>query len=126
MTLDIIKPKPVEEQPTLSDIDSGVLIAQGMIDGKIFDLHSCVEYVNSQVEPDISGDDVEGMFKKLSKEAKEMSSKADRLAREGKTVTEMSKEVMGEYFTFDDIKAMKVEVYGSTTEWKNAMTADEV
>jgi hypothetical protein len=33
---------------------------------------------------------------------------------------------MGEYFTFDDIKAMKVEVYGSTTEWKNAMTTDEV
>jgi hypothetical protein len=126
MTLDIIKPVPKTEQPDISGIDLGAIIAEGVNSGDIEDLHSCVEFVNTKIDPDIGGNEVQGMFKKVVKEAKDMSSKADRLAREGKTVTEMSKEVMGEYFTFDDIKAMKVEVYGSTTEWKNAMTADEV
>jgi hypothetical protein len=126
MTLDIIKPVPKTEQPDISGIDLGATIAEGVNTGDITNLHSCVEFVNTKIDPDIDGNEVQGMFKKVVKEAKDMSSKADRLAREGKTVTEMSKEVMGEYFTFDDIKAMKVEVYGSTTEWKNAMTADEV
>lgn len=126
MTLDIIKPKPVEEQEDLSNVDLPAIVAAGVYQGDIVDLHSCVEFVNTQIEPDISGDDVEGTFKSIVKEAKRMSSDADKLAREGKTITEMSAEITGEYFTFDDIKAMKVEVYGSTTEWKNAMTTDEV
>jgi hypothetical protein len=126
MTLDVIKPKPVEEHNDLSNVDLPAIIAAGVNQGDIVDLHSCVEFVNTQIEPDISGDDVEGTFKSIVKEAKRMSSDADKLAREGKTITEMSAEITCEYFTFDDIKAMKVEVYGSTTEWKNAMTTDEV
>ena len=126
MTLDIIKPKAVEEQNDLSNVDLPNIIASGVNQGDIVDLHSCVEFVNTQIEPDISGDDVEGTFKAIVKEAKRMSSDADKLAREGKSVSEIEAEITGEYFTFDDIKAMKVEVYGSTTEWKNAMTADEV
>lgn len=126
MTLDIIKPAEKEEQPDISGINLGATIAEGMNLGKIKDIHSCVEFVNTKIEPDIGGKEVRGMFNAVLKEAKQMSSDADKLAREGKTITEMSAEITGEYFTFDDIKAMKVEVYGSTTEWKNAMTADEV
>jgi hypothetical protein len=122
MTLDIIKPVPKTEQPDISGIDLGAIIAEGVNSGDIEDLHSCVEFVNTKIDPDIGGNEVQGMFKKVVKEAKDMSSKADRLAREGKTVTEIT----GEYFTFDDIKQMKIEVYGTVTEWKNAMTADEV
>jgi hypothetical protein len=126
MTLDIIKPVPKTEQPDISGIDLGAIIAEGVNSGDIEDLHSCVEFVNTKIDPDIGGNEVQGMFKKVVKEAKDMSSKADSMARNGATVTKMSAEITGEYFTFDDIKAMKVEVYGSTTEWKNAMTADEV
>ena len=126
MTLDIIKPVPKTEQPDISGIDLGATIAEGVNTGDITNLHSCVEFVNTKIEPDIGGNEVQGMFKKVVKEAKEMSSKADRLAREGKTVTEMATEITGEYFTFDDIKQMKIEVYGTVTDWKNAMTADEV
>jgi hypothetical protein len=122
MTLDIIKPVPKTEQPDISGIDLGAIIAEGVNTGDITNLHSCVEFVNTKIDPDIDGNEVQGMFKKVVKEAKDMSSKADRLAREGKTVTEIT----GEYFTFDDIKQMKIEVYGTVTEWKNAMTADEV
>jgi len=122
MTLDIIKPVPKTEQPDISGIDLGATIAEGVNTGDITNLHSCVEFVNTKIDPDIDGNEVQGMFKKVVKEAKEMSSKADRLAREGKTATEIT----GDYFTFDDIKQMKIEVYGTVTEWKNAMTADEV
>ena len=126
MTLDIIKPAEKEEQPDISGINLGATIAEGMNLGKIKDIHSCVEFVNTKIEPDIGGKEVRGTFNTVLKEAKKMSSDADKLAREGKTITEMSKEITGEYFTFDDIKTMKIEVYGSTTEWKNAMTTDEV
>ncbi|RSD36519.1 MAG: hypothetical protein CI952_36 [Methanohalophilus sp.] len=126
MTLDIIKPVPKTEQPDISGIDLGVIIAEGVNSGDIKDLHSCVEFVNSKIDPDIGGNEVQGTFKKVVKEAKDMSSKADSMARNGATVTEMAAEITGDYFTFDDIKQMKIEVYGTVTEWKNAMTTDEV
>jgi hypothetical protein len=126
MTLDIIKPVPKTEQPDISGIDLGATIAEGVNTGDITNLHSCVEFVNTKIDPDIGGNEVQGIFKKVVKEAKDMSSKADSMARNGATVTKMATEITGEYFTFDDIKQMKIEVYGTVTEWKNAMTADEV
>jgi hypothetical protein len=126
MTLDIIKPKPVEEQEDLSNVDLPAIVAAGVNQGDIVDLHSCVEFVNTQIEPDISGDDVEGTFKAIVKEAKEMSAKADKLAREGKTTSEIEAELEGDNFTYPDIEAMKVEVYGSVENWLAKMTEDEV
>jgi hypothetical protein len=126
MTLDIIKPKPVEEQEDLSNVDLPAIVAAGINQGDIVDLHSCVEFVNTQIEPDISGDDVEGTFKAIVKEAKEMSAKADKLAREGKSVTEIEAELTGNNFTYGDIEAMKIEVYGSVENWLAKMTEDEV
>ena len=126
MTLDIIKPKPVEEQNDLSNVDLPAIVAAGINQGDIVDLHSCVEFVNTQIEPDISGDDVEGTFKSIVKEAKRMSSDADKLAREGKSVTEIEAELTGNNFTYGDIEAMKIEVYGSVDNWLAKMTADEV
>jgi len=126
MTLDIIKPVPKTEQPDISGIDLGAIIAEGVNTGDITNLHSCVEFVNTKIEPDIGGNEVQGMFKKVVKEAKEMSSKADRLAREGKTTSEIEAELTGDNFTYSDIEAMKVEVYGSVDNWLAAMTADEV
>jgi hypothetical protein len=126
MTLDVIKPKPVEEQEDLSNVDLPAIVAAGVYQGDIVDLHSCVEFVNTQIEPDISGDDVEGTFKSIVKEAKRMSSDADKLAREGKSVTEIEAELTGNNFTYGDIEAMKIEVYGSVAEWQAAMTSSEV
>jgi hypothetical protein len=126
MTLDIIKPKPVEEQEDLSNVDLPAIVAAGINQGDIVDLHSCVEFVNTQIEPDISGDDVEGTFKAIVKEAKEMSAKADKLAKEGKTTSEIEAELEGDNFTYSDIEAMKIEVYGSVENWFSKMTADEV
>jgi hypothetical protein len=125
MTLDIIKPVPKTEQPDISGIDLGVIIAEGVNSGDIEDLHSCVEFVNTKIDPDIGGNEVQGMFKKVVKEAKDMSSKADRLAREGKSVTEIEAELTGNNFTYGDIEAMKIEVYGSVENWFSKMTEDE-
>jgi hypothetical protein len=126
MTLDIIKPKPVEEQEDLSNVDLPAIVAAGVNQGDIVDLHSCVEFVNTQIEPNISGDDVEGTFKAIVKEAKEMSAKADKLARDGMTTSEIEIELSGENnFTYSDIEAMKVEVYGSVDNWLAKMTEDE-
>ena len=126
MTLDIIKPKAVEEQKDLSNVDLPAIVAAGINQGDIVDLHSCVDFVNTQIEPDISGDDVEGTFKAIVKEAKEMSAKADKLARDGKSVTEIEAELTGNNFTYSDIEAMKIEVYGSVDNWLAKMTEDEV
>lgn len=126
MTLDIIKPKPVEEHEDLSNVDLPTIVAAGVNQGDIVDLHSCVEFVNTQIEPDISGDDVEGTFKAIVKEAKRMSSDADKLARDGMTTSEIEIELSGENnFTYSDIEAMKVEVYGSVENWLAKMTEDE-
>jgi len=126
MVLEIIKPVQKPEQPSLDGIDLGATIASGMNLGEITNLHSCVEYVNTQIEPDVGGSAVEGTFKKVLKEAKDMSSQADRLAREGKTIPEMENEISGEHFGFTTIKNMKIEVYGSVDNWLAKMTADEV
>jgi len=128
MTLDVIKPKPVEEQNDLSNVDLPAIIAAGVNRGDIVDLHSCVEFVNTQIEPDISGDDVEGTFKSIVKEAKRMSSDADKLAREGKTIPEIVAvlENYEDHFLIADLQTMKVEVYGSVAKWQAAMTNSEV
>lgn len=102
------------------------LIIEGLILDCIDELHSAVEYVNVFTPTDVivNGDNVEGILKKIVTELERMSTEADKLAKDGATVDEMSKVITGEYFTFDNIKAFKIEVYGSVVAWKAAMVSD--
>jgi len=103
-------------------VDKEILISL-LIEGITYDcideLHSATEYVNEFTEANVSGNDVEGLLNKIVKELTSMSRKADDMARDNKTVTEMDKEITGEYFTFDNIKAFKIDVYGSVVTWKS-------
>jgi hypothetical protein len=108
--------------------DSGVRmekVAEGIKSGNITSVHSCVEYVNANTEEGyvVSGNDIGAMFTAAVKEARQMSLKADNMAASGATVVEMAAAISGVYFTFDDIKELKIEEYGSTTAWKAAMVA---
>jgi len=116
---DIIIPNGTDIKLKVDDeIIIGLLI-EGITYDCIDELHSAVEYVNEFTEANVSGNDVEGVLSKIVKELMSMSSKADDMARDNKTVTDMDKEITGEYFTFDDIKTFKIDVYGSVVTWKS-------
>jgi len=122
MTLDILK--TTTEQVTLVSVSEATpYIIEGLLSGDILDLHSCVEYVNARVDPDVNGDAVKGIFNTMVKELRRMNSEADNMASQGATVDEMEAAITGEYFTFDNIKEFKIAVYGSTVAWKAAMVS---
>ena len=117
---DIILPKETE---VVTRVDSSVatgLIIDGLKLDCIDDVHSAVEFVNELTPVDIivNGGSVEGILSKLVKELTKMSSDADVMAKDGSTVTEMANAITGVYFSFDDIKEFKIELYGSVIAWK--------
>jgi hypothetical protein len=118
---DIIIPNDTEVKLKVDNESMTNLLIEGITYDCIDELHSAVEYVNAFTEANVSGADVEGLLNKIVKELTSMSSGADVMARDNKTVTEMAKEITGEYFSFDDIKAFKIEMYGSVIAWKQEM-----
>jgi len=118
---DIIIPNGTDVKLKVDNETLIPLLIEGITYDCIDELHSAVEYVNEFTEANVSGNDVEGLLNKMVKELTKMSHKADDMAMDNKTVTEMDKEITGEYFTFDNIKAFKIDVYGSVVSWKQEM-----
>jgi len=116
---DIIIPNGTDVKLKVDKETLTSLLIEGITYDCIDELHSATEYVNEFTEANVSGNDVEGLLNNIVKELMSMSSKADDMAINNKTVTEMDKEITGEYFTFDDIKAFKIDVYGSVVTWKS-------
>jgi hypothetical protein len=102
-------------------------VVQGIKEGNVYDCHSAVYAAVQATGVKLSGNEVCGTFDSLLAEVKKMNLKADKLARDGMTTSEIEIELSGENnFTYGDIEAMKIEVYGSVDNWLAKMTADEV
>lgn len=120
MAFDIFKPEEQIQMPVLDTAVVSVIIAEGIKAGAIVDLHSCVEHVNANIDPDIGGNEVQDMFKAVLAEAKKMNSAADAAVLLDQTIDD------GVYFTYADIEAFKIKQYGSVEEWKVAVSPEEV
>lgn len=121
MTFEIIKPiAPVEKDSFDSVIDRETMIS-GLAADTIKNVRDAVFEVNKASGKSLSIGDIRGAFKALVKELGEINSKADELAGEGKTITEIVKAIEGGSFDAEQIKAMKIEVYGSIVAWKAEM-----
>lgn len=121
---DIIIPNGTEPVTKVDRETIIALLIEGITYDCIDELHSAVEYVDEMTDANVSGNDVEGVLKSIVKELTKMSSEADGMARDNKTVTDMAADITGEYFTFDDIKSFKIEVYGSVIAWKAEMVKE--
>lgn len=125
MTLDIIKPTPnILDSPNTLVQDGIDAIVAGMVGGTVLDIHSAVECVNFELGTNFGGAVVRPYATALYDELKEFDAKADELAREGKTISQIVAALQGyeDHFTIADLQMMKVEVYGSVAEWQAAMT----
>lgn len=118
MTFDMIKPIFTEEE-FFNSVAAKTTIIAGIIDGSIRNLHDAVKSSNVK-----NGGQIKSIFRELGNEARMLSNLADSLIKEGKTadyiITEVNKAAIN--FNAMDIKTMKIEVYGSVIEWKQAMS----
>ena len=124
MTHDISKLKNVKNvKDTFDIVTAKQSLIDGIIDGTVLDLHSAVEATGAK-----NGGQVESIYKKLKAESDMLSGVADVSAAEGKLITAIIKDVdvAAIHFSGEKIKDMKVEVYGSVTEWKAAMVSTSV
>ena len=121
MTHDISKPKVKDTESTFNLVTAKQFLIAGIIDGTVLDLHSAVEATGAK-----NGGQVESLYKELKAESDMLSVIADASAAEGKLITTIVKDVDDKAINFngEDIKQMKVEVYGSVTEWKQVITND--
>lgn len=118
MTHDISKPKGEKPSSTFDIVTAEELIISGIIDGSVLNLHNAVEATGAS-----NGGQVEGLYKELKAESDMLSGIADVSAAEGKYISAIVSDIdaVATHFNGEDIKQMKVEVYGSVTEWKQAM-----
>jgi hypothetical protein len=127
MVLDALKPKSSKTTPEYDPTVVKSAVVQGIKEGNVYDCHSAVYAAVQATGVKLSGNEVCGTFDSLLAEVKKMNLKADKLARDGMTTSEIEIELSGENnFTYGDIEAMKIEVYGSVDNWLAKMTADEV
>lgn len=92
-------------------------IISGLAAGTINNARDAVFKVNEASGKSLSVGDIRGTFNKLVKELREVDRKVDKLASEGKTITEIVEAVEGGSFDIGQLKDMKVEVYGSIAAW---------
>ena len=121
MTLEIVKPELVESDVSF-DIDTArALIAAGMVNDIVTDLHSAVEVAGAS-----NGGEVEGIYHDLLKELRNLIIIANTKAASGALIDDIIDAINKEAVNFTplDLKTMMEEVYGSITLWKQAMIQD--
>lgn len=130
MTLDIIKPTQIlETDNTVVQAGIDALIA-GIVDGSVTDIHTAVERVNSTLGKNLSGNVVRPYFKALYQELKAFDAEADRLARDGMSISQIVSELTAYIAAYDvhfviaDLQQMKIEVYGSVADWLSEMRGE--
>jgi len=120
MTFKIIKPKSVKKPKPIDTTIVKTKLIEGLTNDSIVDIHTAVEYIGVE-----NGSQVRGMLLSLKKELEKLSTKADELLREGKTKDEIVNTLssMSSNFSVNDIIKYKIEVYGSISNWKKAITS---
>lgn len=120
MTFKIIKPKHVKKPKPIDTTTVKTKLIEGLTNDIIVDIHTAVEYTGAE-----NGSQVRGMLLSLKKELEKLSTKADELLREGKTKDEIVNTLssMSSNFSVNDIIKYKIEVYGSISNWKKAITS---
>ena len=119
MTLAIVKPT-IESIETPFDTDAARLtIAAGMVDDSVNNLHDAVQVSGAK-----NGSQVEGIYNDLLKELRNLILIANTTAASGALIDDIIIAINKEAVNFSplDLKTMMVEVYGSVTAWKSAMS----
>lgn len=118
MTLEIVKPELIESDVSFDVNTARVLIAAGMVNDTVTDLHSAVEVSGAS-----NGGEVEGIYHDLLKELRNLIVIANNTAASGALIDDIINAINKEAVNFTplDLKTMMVEVYGSTQLWKEAM-----
>ena len=118
MTLEIVKPELVESNVSFDVNTARALIAAGMVNDTVTDLHSSVEAAGAS-----NGGEVEGIYHDLLKELRNLILIANTEAASGALIDDIIDAINEEAVNFTplDLKTMMIEVYGSVTAWKQAM-----
>ena len=119
MTLKIVKPEFELEQSSF-DVDTArAAIAAGMVNDTVTDLHTAVKAACAS-----NGGQVESIYHDLLKELRNLILIANTAAASGATIDNIIIAINKEAVNFSplDLKTMMVEVYGSVTAWKQAMS----
>ena len=118
MTLEIVKPELVESNVSFDVNTARALIAAGMVNDIVTDLHSAVEVSGAS-----NGSQVEGIYHDLLKELRNLILIANTEAASGALIDDIIDAINAEAVNFSplDLKTMMGEVYGSVTAWKAAM-----
>ena len=121
MTLEIVKPELIESDTSFDVNTARALIAAGMVNDIVTDLHSAVEVSGAS-----NGGEVEGIYHDLLKELRNLIVIANSAASSGAFIDDIIDAINKEAVNFTplDLKTMMVEVYGSVTSWKQAMIPD--
>ena len=121
MTLEIVKPELIESDTSFDVNTARALIAAGMVNDIVTDLHSAVEAADAS-----NGSQVEGIYHDLLKELRNLILIANTEAASGALIDDIIDAINKEAVNFTplDLKTMMVEVYGSVTAWKQAMIPD--
>ena len=122
MTLEIVKPELIESDVSFDVNTARALIAAGMVNDIITDLHSAVEAAGAS-----NGSQVEDIYHDLLKELRNLIVIANNAAASGALIDDIIDAINKDAVNFTplDLKTMMEEVYGSITLWKQAMIPDE-
>lgn len=119
MTLKIVKPKLESDESAFDIKVAKAAIIEGMVADTVTDLHSAVKAAGAS-----NGGQVEGIYNDLLKELRNLILIANTSAAAGETIDDIIIAINKEAVNFSplDLKTMMVEVYGSVTAWKQAMS----
>jgi len=121
MTHDTSKPKKLKDTDAVDTLTAREAIIAGIVDGTILNISNAVAATGAS-----NGGEIQGLYEELKAESDMLSGVADASAAEGKYIDEIIKDInaVATEFNGEDIKTMKVEVYGTVTAWKQAMIPD--
>lgn len=128
MAFDVLKTETSTDSPTFDKTVVTSALVAGIKDGTVYSCHTAVHSANLATGKKLSGNEICGIYDKLVNDLKKMSSTADSLAMAGTPEAEIKTQVneMSENFTGDNVFDLKIELYGSISNWLNAMTKNEV
>lgn len=126
MAFDIL---PIASTTVVEPFDSetaALYIADGIVDGSIVDLHSCVEYLNLYSTTPINGNMCEGLFKNAVKVLKQQVADLNAFVAGAGDVysTEYLLEHEDDMFSVMDLIDYMIAAYGSESAWLTALSTD--